>query len=531
MLVLDGLGLCVRLARLAQAVKPVLGCIHGLALVDDGRWISRGAQFRYPLPDVVPFGVVIARLLGRRIDAQRVDACRARLHLHLAPVDAGLEIEELARQKQPRLAPVQPQVVGRKADQHGAHAEIQPTGGTQLAHAGIDHRIAGAAFAPCLEANSIHRAVVNTIARAQPVDCSRHIAPLDGGFVFKLLHEVTVPAQPAGKAAQGVRQVAIGRAGDARLGGLMHATHRDRAEGQVRAQAAATLGGGERTGHRASVVAAAAAEKAVQHRPRGTLAAQWQGRARIGQTPFAQRGHGRRLQPSHRPEAAGLGCLRCIHAACPSASPTGARTQAPHHARLRRLQPVNTLTAAPLGHSHVARKAPSSASFLVAQQMGECELAAQILQHLRHGAASNQQRQPALRQIGLESCHTVQQEGDVTRVAFRAVEPLRLDDHQTQRVFKAHRLGQRGMVTSAKVALEPDQRRRTRHGVFRMRQGIGLEIGARDTSLQITTRLRLAGAIVLPQPQGRAQQPATAARGTSSGRPTAGRTSSGLRRR
>jgi 3-oxoacyl-[acyl-carrier protein] reductase len=153
--------------------KTGFGLGQGHALVDDGRGVGRGAEFRHPAAHVQALRVVMGRLLGRRVDAQRVDARGARLHLHLAPVDAGLEVEELPRQEQPRLAPVQPQVVGRKADQHGAHAEVQPAGGAQLAHAGVDHRVARAAFAPGLQAFGVERVGVHAVARAQPVENAR----------------------------------------------------------------------------------------------------------------------------------------------------------------------------------------------------------------------------------------------------------------------------------------------------------------------------------------------------------------------
>ena len=136
-----------------------------------------------------------------------------------------------------------------------------------------DHRVAGATFAPGLQAFLVDVVFVKAVARAQTVGCARHIAPLDGRLVFEFLHEMAVPAQAAGEAAQTVGQAAIGRGSNARFGGLVHAAHRDRTEGKVRAQPAAAIGGGEWAGHCAAVVAPAAVEKTVERSPRGALAA------------------------------------------------------------------------------------------------------------------------------------------------------------------------------------------------------------------------------------------------------------------
>jgi hypothetical protein len=50
-------------------------------------------------PDELAVRIVVEHLLRRRIDAQGVDAGRARLHLELAVVDAGLEVDEVPCQE------------------------------------------------------------------------------------------------------------------------------------------------------------------------------------------------------------------------------------------------------------------------------------------------------------------------------------------------------------------------------------------------------------------------------------------------
>lgn len=92
-----------------------------------------------------PVRVLVQRLLERVVDPRSVDSGGARLHLHLRVVDAGLVVEELARQVQRGRPPWLPQLVAGEADQHRAHAEVDPAGGQQHAHAGIHHREAGLA--------------------------------------------------------------------------------------------------------------------------------------------------------------------------------------------------------------------------------------------------------------------------------------------------------------------------------------------------------------------------------------------------
>ena len=43
---------------------------------------------------------------------------------------------------------MQPQVIRRKRHEHGAHAEVDPAGGIEIAHARINEREAGLTFAP-----------------------------------------------------------------------------------------------------------------------------------------------------------------------------------------------------------------------------------------------------------------------------------------------------------------------------------------------------------------------------------------------
>jgi hypothetical protein len=96
-----------------------------------------------------------------------------------------------AREVQARLAPVVPRVQARHAHQHGPHAEVEPAGGREPAHAGVRYRPAGLAASPRVEARCIQPLLV------QPGEGWMHGTLLDPGLALELLHEVAVPVQPS----------------------------------------------------------------------------------------------------------------------------------------------------------------------------------------------------------------------------------------------------------------------------------------------------------------------------------------------
>ena len=143
-------------------------------------------QLGHPSPNEVPVRVLVQGLLGGRIDAQGVDARGAALHLHLAPVDARFEVGELPRQVQAGGAPMQPQVVGRKAHQHGPHAEIQPAGGVEAAHAGVHHGVARLPVLPGLQPAGLRvapsRRTRKVLPRTQAVAGAGEVGEFDFGL-------------------------------------------------------------------------------------------------------------------------------------------------------------------------------------------------------------------------------------------------------------------------------------------------------------------------------------------------------------
>ncbi len=228
-------------------------------------------EFGDPLADEVAVGVVGGGLFGWGVDAERVDAGGAALHLELGEVDAWFEVEEVACEEDGGGPPVEPEVIGGEGGEHGAHAEVDPAGGFGGAHAGIDHGEAGEAFGPCGEAIAALRG--GSGGFAEIVVAAVEVMEFEGGFVFEFLDEVAVPAETGGERAEGVAPWFDGRVGGVRDGlevmeggvGLLD----DGAEGEsapceVGAETGAGGSGGERTAHAAAVVDAAVGEEGIE---------------------------------------------------------------------------------------------------------------------------------------------------------------------------------------------------------------------------------------------------------------------------
>ena len=72
---------------------------------------------------------MLERLLHRIVDTNGIDAGDTGLHLTLAVVNAGFEVEELPRQQHPRESPVKPEVIAGERHHHRPHPKRQPAGG------------------------------------------------------------------------------------------------------------------------------------------------------------------------------------------------------------------------------------------------------------------------------------------------------------------------------------------------------------------------------------------------------------------
>ena len=72
------------------------------------KMVRQMGDFRHPLADKMPIGVLVTALLNRVVYAQRVNAGCARLHLRLCVMDTRLIIGEQPRQMQSGWSPMQP---------------------------------------------------------------------------------------------------------------------------------------------------------------------------------------------------------------------------------------------------------------------------------------------------------------------------------------------------------------------------------------------------------------------------------------
>ena len=155
-------------------------------------------------------GIVVKPLLERVVDADRVDAGGARLHLALAPMDPGFVVNEQAGQLQTAVTPGQPELIARHRLQHRPHAEVEPAALPQRAHAGIHKRQAGLPRAPRLQTRGI--------GLPQPGGAGMQLAEFQIRLILEFLHEMAMPVQPLVKALQGQGPAAI-----APLGGQLNA--------------------------------------------------------------------------------------------------------------------------------------------------------------------------------------------------------------------------------------------------------------------------------------------------------------------
>ena len=252
-----------------------------------------------------------------------------------------------------RLAPVQPQVVAGKTHQHRTHAEIQPARGAQGTHAGIDHRVAGAPFAPGGKAGLIKVAFAQTIAHA----CE--VAKLDLRLALKFLHEVAMPTQSPRKASQVARQGGIRRRRDGTLHRLMHGAQRDRAKGQVRAQSAAPRFGAQGAGDRPPVAPPTFLQEAAQGLTRGSLARRLQRLAVWRESEAREGGQGLHVGAHRRSEVSRQTRQGRVHSRLPARRPARPVSQAADHARLRKFLPGHACITTPIGHRQVARIGPA----------------------------------------------------------------------------------------------------------------------------------------------------------------------------
>ncbi|KAF5293243.1 hypothetical protein FQR65_LT20133 [Abscondita terminalis] len=185
-----------------------------------GRVAQRGrqaCQLGHIALDEACVGVELPALRDRVEDAEPGlgVAARGGRPLPAAVVGGQVEVVELAREPGLAPAPVDPQVLDQEAGRHHAQAVVHIARGVELAHGGIDQRIAGAALAPGgeqriglgagipldgvvggLEAGMHH---VRMVGQDLQVEVAPDQFGQPGGRAFArgaLLHLVCLPGQP-----------------------------------------------------------------------------------------------------------------------------------------------------------------------------------------------------------------------------------------------------------------------------------------------------------------------------------------------
>ena len=122
-------------------------------MASQGLWMTAAqlaGEFRHPVADIVALGIELLALqhriedaeIGRRIRARAGDPLPARGVIGEIGIDQRIPEPRLA------LAPVDEQMLDQERGGDHAHAIMHLAGRPQLAHAGIDDRIAGAALLP-----------------------------------------------------------------------------------------------------------------------------------------------------------------------------------------------------------------------------------------------------------------------------------------------------------------------------------------------------------------------------------------------
>ena len=244
--------------------------------------------------------------------------------------------------------------------------------------------------------------------------------------------------------------------------------HRERAEGEVRAQPRTGGGRGDGAADAAGIAPAAASQKIVQHVVGGPLA-----------TALAVLSVGRQAQVAAAEDAGGLesldgvaaatapgpryGSLRALHAFFPKTVPAVSRAEPPHDAGLRQLQKLDAGRAGPAPHAAVAGVGHARAGLLVGHEPCEAGLLTQPLEHRDSLAPAGHKPDAEAAERGLEVAQALLLEGCVAGVPFRLGEDFGLvEEHREHGPAPRplDRCGERRVVRHAEIALEPDADRR-----------------------------------------------------------------------
>ena len=420
-------------------------------------WREAG-EFGDPAGDEGGVRILIAALLHRIVDAHGVDAGDAGLHLGLRVMDARLEIREQPAEPHRRFAPMHPEMIARRRHQHGAHAEVHPTGRPQRPHAGVDEGPSGFALVPALQPFGVRRAVADRVIGGMLV------FELQPRFAFELLHEMAAPVQPAFERFEraGMRRMRVPpQAPHAVLGRperLRRLAARQRSPGEMRRQARAGRPGGDRARHRPAIIDAAIFEKPVEQRDRLRPSAGLPVGTGIGVE--AEIGGGRRdagIAIRDRGERIRRGDDRFRHEGVPALRPSVARADRADHPALPTFDPFDADIPRPGGDALVPRIGPGAAGLLMAEQRRHAVRAAQRLKRRDGVADADDQRLAHRGQRGAQIFDAVDEKAVLAGRNVGEPPIVGLDDQNGQRRPRRRRFGQGGVIDRPQIAFEPDR--------------------------------------------------------------------------
>jgi hypothetical protein len=286
------------------------------------------------------------------------------------------------------------------------------------------------------------------------------VAPLEFRLVLELLHEVAVPVQAAHERAdrRGVGRIAgLAVAAEGAHRRLVGLAHGQRAEGEVRGQPRAGLGGRGGARHRAPVVPPAGLEEGRESVERSGPPAALPCRARIGVEP--ERGAvGQRVRVERGAADGGRRRdARCRHQRLPGPRPAITALETADDAVLRPLPHGHPGRARPAPDRAVALVGPQQSGLLVRVQRGDAVTRVQAGQHVDRLPHAQREARAAAGERGIQLDERLPQEVEVAARHLGLAPEPRLQDVERQHRMPGRRGGgERRVVVHPQVTLEPD---------------------------------------------------------------------------
>lgn len=288
-------------------------------------------------------------------------------------MDPGLVVGEKPSETGAGGVPVEGKLVAGESLDHRPHAEVEPAGGDQRAHAGVEEGEAGLAAGPGFQNSGGAWGTGGFVGGVERADLQVRLA-------FQFLDEVAVPVQAGEQAVDGCQRDRafvrgeLGQGGVFGVGAGKDLPKRDGAGGERNGEARAGMGASQRAGHGAAVGGAGAGEEAVEPAERGGPRARLRMGTGVGREAEvggggdrAGRDGGRRGQSSRFGDQPGVD-ERGV-----AAGPVVAIFKASDDAELRVFDERDAVSAAEFMDLPVASIGPGVAGFLMREQAGDAD--------------------------------------------------------------------------------------------------------------------------------------------------------------